>query len=292
MKKDLSGAFNKLYPFKSNWVETKSSHLMHYLDEGVGDPIIMVHGNPTWSFYYRNLVSDLKDQYRCIVPDHIGCGLSDKPHRYQYGYNLESRIDDLVRLVEHLDLKKFNLIVHDWGGAIGLGLAQQFPERLGKLVILNTAAFTSKKIPFRINFLKTPLLGRLLIQGANVFAGCATTMAVKKPLDSLVKKAYLFPYDTWLNRIATWKFVQDIPMSPTHPSWKRLKQIEEGLDFLNEKETMICWGGADFCFNDHFLEEWKSRLPNAPVHYFPKAGHYVLEDAGPEILSCIQSFFK
>ena len=289
---DLSKNLSKLYPFNGRWFEAKSGHLMHYLDEGVGDPVIMVHGNPTWSFYYRNLVLALKSQYRCIVPDHIGCGLSDKPHRYQYSYNLKNRINDLVHLVEHLNLKKFNLIVHDWGGAIGLGMAQHFPDRLGKVVLLNTAAFTAKKIPCRINFLKTPVLGPLLIQGANAFAKSATTMAVKKPLDPLVKKAYLFPYDTWNNRVATLKFVQDIPMAKTHPSWKCLKQIENNLDFLNEKETMICWGGSDFCFNDHFFEEWKHRIPNAIVHYYPDAGHYVLEDAGPEILGCIQSFFK
>lgn len=291
MKSLLPKDLRKSYPFKSHWLETDLMHQMHYLDEGEGHPIIMVHGNPTWSFFYRNLVLGLRRQYRCIVPDHIGCGLSDKPQ--DYPYVLQNHIDNLVRLVESLDLQKFHLIVHDWGGPIGIGMAQKFPDRLKKVTILNTAVFTSSRIPRRISICKTPILGSFLMRGLNAFARCATFMAVEKPLNSLVKKAYIFPYNNWHNRIAIARFVQDIPLSnEQHPSWKTLKRIERGLSLLNKKPMMICWGAKDFCFNDHYLKEWLRRFIDVQLHRYSDAGHYVLEDAGDEILDCIQEFLK
>src|SRR6476661_3104523 len=129
------------YPFAPHSF-TRPHGRMNYLDEGSGDPIIMLHGNPTWSFYYRNLVLALRGSYRCIVPDHIGCGLSDKPAETLYDYSLKSRIDDLERLVDTLELtEKITLVLHDWGGMIGMAYAVRHPERIARLVFLNTGAF-------------------------------------------------------------------------------------------------------------------------------------------------------
>ncbi len=114
----------------------------HYIDEGQGPPVVMVHGNPSWSIYYRNLVEALRSTHRCIVPDHIGCGFSDKPDDSNYAYTLSQRIEDLESLLESLNLTEpITLVVHDWGGAIGMGYATRHPEKIARLVILNTAAF-------------------------------------------------------------------------------------------------------------------------------------------------------
>src|SRR5436305_2156201 len=115
---------------------------LHYLDEGDGEPVVMVHGNPTWSFYYRHLVEALSPSHRVIVPDHIGCGLSDKPDDSRYAYTLASRVDDLEALLEHLGIvKDITLVVHDWGGMIGMVYATRHPKRIRRLVVLNTAGF-------------------------------------------------------------------------------------------------------------------------------------------------------
>src|SRR5262249_12252675 len=123
-------------------------HRLHYLDEGAGQPLLFVHGNPTWSFYWRNLILGLRDQFRCVAVDHIGCGLSDKPQ--QYDYSLQQRIDDLVELVEPLELKQATLVAHDWGGAIGLGTVLRLPDRFGRIVLFDTGAFPPPFVPSRI----------------------------------------------------------------------------------------------------------------------------------------------
>ena len=262
---------------------------MHYIDEGSGPVVIMLHGNPTWSFYYRNLVNELVAAgYRCIVPDHIGCGLSDKPQDYEY--TLKRRIDDVQRLVDHLGISSFSLVVHDWGGAIGCGLAGRRPEVLNKLVLLNTAAFRSKRIPIRIGMVKLPLIGPAIIRGLNGFAGPAAIMSVEKPLPPAVKRGFLEPYRNWADRVAVWNFVKDIPLDSAHRSYTELSEVEEGLERLKDKPVQLVWGGKDFCFNMHFLERWRTIFPEAVVCLHEEAGHYILEDGGDEVMHEISSF--
>lgn len=277
----------KLYPFRSNFLQL-NGHNHHYVDEGQGKPILMLHGNPTWSFYYRNLIQTFSPKFRCVVPDHIGCGLSDKPQDYQY--NLEAHIQNTYKLIKFLDLKNIILIVHDWGGAIGFGLVTRYPELFDRIVILNTAAYPSQEIPKRINFLKGEL-GEWLTRKFNLFAWPATFMTTTKRLPKLVKEGYLLPYDSYENRIATAKFVQDIPMDESHPSWHTLKEIGDKLPSLTHPK-LILWGGKDFCFNQHFFEKWVSIYPDANARWFAKAGHYVLEDALEETSTEIWNFIK
>ena len=281
-----------LYPFKSNWLTLDGGVRMHYLDEGgAGEPVVMVHGNPTWSFYYRNLACGLRGGRRIIVPDHIGCGLSDKPQ--DYPYRVARHIENLERLLIHeLKLERFSLVVHDWGGAIGCGVAVRHPERVTKLVVLNTAAFLSPDCPKRIRILRTPGLGALAVRGFNAFAGGAVRMAAahRERMTPQVKAGYLAPYGNWRDRVATLRFVEDIPLSPRHPSWRTMSDIEEKLPLLRDKPMLICWGGRDFCFHDGFLKGWTEHFPAAFVHRFADAGHYVLEDAGERILPLVQEF--
>ncbi|MSU45965.1 MAG: alpha/beta fold hydrolase [Lacunisphaera sp.] len=264
---------------------------MSYLDEGHGDEaIVMLHGNPTWSFYYRNLVLGLRGKIRCIVPDHLGCGLSDKPQGFDY--TLGEHTKNLRALLDSLKLRKIHLIVHDWGGPIGLGAALAKPEQLGRVVILNTASFADAQLPWRIRLCRIPRLSEWLVRVLNGFAWPATRMAVTKPLSPDVKRGFLFPYNNWANRIATHRFVQDIPMGKGSASDLALAEVERKLVILRDRPVRILWGGQDFCFNRHYYNRWRVILPGANADYFTEAGHYVLEDAGQECLQQIQEFLN
>jgi len=277
------------YPFQPRFFDL-DGHRLAYLDEGGGLPVVMIHGNPSWSYLYRNLVSGLRDRFRCIVPDHLGCGFSDKPQAYPY--RLANHIDNLERLLDHLGVTLCTLVVHDWGGAIGMGWAGRHPERVAGVVVLNTAAFRSPRLPLRIAVCRWPLLGPLLVRGLNGFARAATVMAVTRPMRPEVARGFLAPYDNWRHRVAVLRFVQDIPMNEAHPSWSTLTTVEAGLDRLRACPLLLCWGGRDFCFNDQFYDEWRRRFPGAEAHYFATANHYVLEDALDEIRPLIEPFLR
>lgn len=261
---------------------------LHYVDEGQGEVILMLHGNPTWSFYYRNLAKHFSKNYRVIVPDHIGCGLSSKPQDYQY--TLKSHINNVCRLVSELALKDITLVVHDWGGAIGMGLATLHPELIKRMIIMNTAAFRSLEIPARINILRNPV-GEWFIRKFNGFAGPATFMASKKGLSPLVKKGFVLPYDTFETRIATAKFVQDIPMSEAHPTYETLKSIEEKLTSI-KAPVLLLWGEKDFCFTMNFQKKWLEFFPKAKTRTFPEAGHYLIEDEKEAVIAEMETFLK
>ena len=280
---------NTLYPFAAR-KKSIEGHYLSFLDQGQGKVIVMLHGNPTWSFYFRNLVNLLQNNYRVIVPDHMGCGFSDKPR--DYPYTLKTHINNLENLLAGLGIEKFSLVLHDWGGAIGMGLAVRYPERVESIVVLNTAAFRSRRIPLRISICRIPLLGDLIVRGFNGFARGALSMAVTNKMAPAIASGYLEPYDSWAHRIALLRFVQDIPMKPGHPSWQSLMEIEEGLTRFQNTPMLILWGGRDFCFNRHFYEEWLQRFPGAENHFFPDAGHYVLEDAFDRLAPLTVNFFN
>lgn len=284
--------FRDLYPFESHTLD-RAGLRYHYVDEGEGDPVVMVHGNPTWSFYYRNLATALRDTHRVIIPDHIGMGLSDKPSDDRYDYRLASRIDDLSALLDHLDVKNVTLVVHDWGGTIGLGWAGRNPDRVSRLVITNTAAFplpTDRKLPWQLGLVRFSRLGGWTVQAFNSFALIASYVAVKNGMDSRVRDALLAPYDTYANRISVLRFVEDIPLEPSDPSYATLVEVGKGLEALRDKPTLLCWGMADFVFDGGYLSEFERRFPAAEVHRFDDGGHYVLEDKPNEIIELTRSF--
>ena len=278
------------YPFESHFFDVGDGVRMHYLDEGPrsDEAVVMLHGNPTWSFYFRNVVQALRGRMRCIVPDHVGMGLSDKPAKYPY--QLARRIGDVQKLIAHLGLKRIHLVVHDWGGAIGMGVATRAADATGKIVILNTAAFPDENIPGRISVCRWPVIGSLLVRGFNGFAGPAVSMAVTKPLPPAVREGLLAPYRSWADRVAVHQFVRDIPMEPEHPTLPLLQQIGVDLAWLKAKPVLIGWGGKDFCFNDHFFERWKQFFPQAETEHYADAGHYVLEDARELLVPRIAEF--
>ncbi|MFT4577542.1 MAG: pimeloyl-ACP methyl ester carboxylesterase [Nitrospinales bacterium] len=280
-----------LYPFTSHTLELNSSKY-HFLDEGQGETLLMLHGNPTWSFYYRNLILGLKKSYRCVVPDHMGMGKSDKPQNYNY--TLSQHIDNLEALVDKLGLNDITLVLHDWGGAIGMGFAVRHPKKIKRLVLFNTAAFLSEEIPIRLKLCRVPGFGAIAIRRFNAFALAAVNMACKNKerMTDEVRAGYLDPYNNFANRIATLRFVQDIPMNPDAPSYSVVKNIEENLDQFKSLPIMIAWGAKDFVFNDHFLKRWQGIFPEAEVHHVQDAGHYVVEDAHERIIPWMQEFLQ
>ncbi len=284
------------YPFSGKTLDLDGLSY-HYLDEGSGKPVVMVHGNPSWSYYYRNLVLALRGRYRCIVPDHIGCGLSDKPGDKRYDYTLSRRVDDLERLIDHLGLEeKITLVLHDWGGMIGMAYACRHPERIGRLVLLNTAAFhlpKEKKFPLGLKICRDTPLGALLVRGFNAFSVGASLVGCKKhPMARVVSRSYRAPYDSWKNRIATLRFVQDIPLVPGDRNYALVSEVAAGLAQFSELPIAIFWGELDFVFDTAFLAEWIRRYPKAKVRRYPDAGHYILEDMKDEVVPLIADFLN
>jgi haloalkane dehalogenase len=276
-----------IYPFAQHRLAVPGGWI-NYVDEGQGPVVIMLHGNPTWSFYYRRLISALSATHRVIVPDHIGCGLSDRPQGYPY--RLANHIDNLAILVRHLGLKQADLVMHDWGGAIGMGYAVLELLPIRRLVFFNTAAFLSPHLPLRIGVCKIPGFGALAIRGLNGFAGGATLMAVEQPMDPQVRAGFLLPYGNWRDREATLRFVQDIPLHPFHPTWQIVDRIDKRLHLFRDTPKLFLWGAKDWCFDDDFLQGWRERFPDADFRVLPDAGHYVLEDGHAVCVPAVQQF--
>jgi haloalkane dehalogenase len=285
---------NTLYPFGGRTIDRPGGRL-HFLDEGTGDSVVMLHGNPTWSFYYRNLVLALRDNYRCVVPDHIGCGLSDKPPKSLYDYSLKSRIDDLEALLEHLEVREnITLVLHDWGGMIGMGYAARHPERIKRIIASNTGAFPlpeSKRLPRSLWIGRNTRLGARLILKHNTFCRAAARWCVtRRKMPDDVRRMYLMPYDTPENRVAVLKFVQTIPLKPTDPGHDIVTGVEASLPKFRDVPTLLLWGMRDFVFDEHFLAEWRRHFPHAESHTWPDCGHYLLEDAAGEVIIRVKEF--
>ncbi|MDR1611953.1 MAG: alpha/beta fold hydrolase [Planctomycetota bacterium] len=287
--------FKAMYPFESR-LHSLGQYSYHYFDEGEGEPVVMVHGNPTWSFFYRNLVRGLRASHRCLVPDHMGCGFSQKPAHYPYMLgqhiaNLESWLEETLPPASWRG-GKINMIVHDWGGPIGIGYIERHPERIKRLVVLNSSVFTAGDMPKNIRMCRWPVIGEYMIRRLNLFASTATERCAVKPLSPLVKKFYLMPYNSWKNRVGIQGFVRDIPLE-NGPTRELLGRIEGGLkSALGHVPLLIQWGMDDWCFTPFFLNLWKNAFPGAEVDEYKNAGHWVLEDMGPGILRRIKEFLQ
>ena len=284
-----------LYPFQSNHMKLGDLRL-HYVDEGSGEVVVAVHGNPTWSFYYRELIKDLRTDHRVLVPDHMGCGLSDRPDDSEYPFTLERRVADFETFMDRLELDEVNLVVHDWGGAIGCAWAGRNPERVKRLVILNTGAFhlpAGKPLPWQLWLVRNTPLGSGLVRGLNGFARGATRFGcTRRPISKEVRDAYCAPYDSWENRRAVLRFVEDIPLRPNDRGYDLVTEIGENLTRLADKPILVCWGDKDFVFDHHFLAEWMKIFPDAELHRYADGGHYILEDYADEIVPLTRGFLQ
>lgn len=282
--------WGELYPFASHYLDIDGSRL-HYVDEGPDDApatLLFVHGNPTWSFYWRRLVTACRDRFRCVAVDHLGCGLSDLQPR---PLRLADHIDNLERLTEALDLRRVTLVAQDWGGAIGLGTVLRNRERFERLVLTNTGAFRPWFIPWRIRVCRWPVVGRFAVQRANGFSRAALRMTLSRSrLTPQVEAAYLAPYGSWTERAAVYQFVRDIPLSAAHPTWQTLAEIEDGLPSLADMPTLLLWGMRDWCFTPECLEKFRQYWPEAEVVRLNDVGHWALEDAPEDAARAVTEF--
>jgi haloalkane dehalogenase len=283
-----------LYPFVGRYLDVGGCR-MHYVEEGGGPPVVLLHGNPTWSFFYRDLIPVLAKSHRVVAPDHVGCGLSDKPAADRYPYNLERRVEDVGKLIDAVAPgQRVSLVVHDWGGMIGCAWAVRNPDRIERLVVMNTAAFplpAGKRLPRSLWLGRNRLLGPPLVRGFNAFCrGAARWCVVRKPLDPAVRDMYMAPYDSWSNRVAVHRFVRTIPLQPGESGFDIVAATDAGLPKLAHKPLFIGWGLRDFVFDADFLAGWRSRFPRAEVFALEDAGHYLLEDAGGEVIPRIAEF--
>ncbi|WP_326633121.1 alpha/beta fold hydrolase [Nonomuraea fuscirosea] len=294
------------YPFTSRFL-TRAGLSQHYVDEGDGAPVLMLHGNPSWSYLWRRLIVALRTEHRCVAPDHIGMGLSDKPGEDRYAYTLASRVDDLDALTDHLIATEgapergWTVVMHDWGGPIGMAWASRHPERVARLVVLNTAAFPNPygarvrpalRLPLWL--LRETRVGARLFLRHHAFARLATLppFGVRRRLPREVRDAFLAPDDRRGHRVAVRRFVGDIPLGPGDGAWPLLTRTGESLGEFADRPVLIGWGLRDPVFDPLMLTEWRRRFPGAEVHAFPDAGHYVLEDAYERLVPAIEAFLR
>ncbi len=278
------------FPFTSRWF-CLGRHRLHYVDEGNGSALLFVHGNPTWSFHWRRLLRALASQYRVIALDHLGSGLSDTPRRGPYGLTSHSR--HLASFLDFLAPGPVTLVAQDWGGAIGLHCALfERPGLFERFILFNTGAFPPPRVPARIAVCRTPLLGRFLVQGLNVFVRGALGMAMTNPgrLSAAERAGILAPYPSWSRRRGIQAFLSDIPMSRSHPTWQVLEQLEANLHRLRTQPVQLIWGMRDWCFDAHCLDRLLRAIPHADVTRIPDAGHWVVEDAPEDVQDSVLRF--
>ncbi|HMP27563.1 MAG TPA: fatty acid CoA ligase family protein [Oligoflexia bacterium] len=265
---------------------------MHYLDEGRDNQqvVLLLHGNPTWCYYYRNLIEHLKSHFRVIAPDHIGCGLSDHPKTVSF--RATHRIEHLQTLVDALELKSFSLVMHDWGGPIGTGLAVRNPHRIERLIYLNTTITETESLPPIIKWAANRFTGPFLTKHTKRFLKLMTNFGVTRKLQKDVKSGYFYPYQKKGRRQAIWDFVADIPFDQNHPSYFEMMYIADRLHLLSEIPVKIIWGLRDLCFHREMLNKVARHFPQAEIVELPNAAHLVLEDEPRLTNDLIEEFLR
>ncbi len=264
------------FPLQSHFVEI-NGHRIHYVDEGGGPVLLMLHGNPTWSFLYRGMISRLKDEFRCIALDYPGFGLSEPVPGFRFLPEQHSQI--VEAFVERLGLKDITLIMQDWGGPIGLGFAGRRPDWIKGLVISNSFAWAEKDLSIRVwSIIFGGPVGRVLIKGFNALARFMR-MLVEKPISPVVAKAYKAPFPNWTSREGTVVLIRECLASK-----KFLTDVERGLASLGDKPVLLLWGEKEFTRKLGHVERFEKLLPQAQTKILEGVGHFSPEDA-PERMS-------
>jgi haloalkane dehalogenase len=278
----------ELYPFGSHYFEAPQGRL-HYLDEGSGPPIVMVHGNPTWSFLYRHLVRRFSRSFRCIAPDHLGFGLSDKPS--DVSLHPKQHADNLDKLIDSLSLSDITMVVQDWGGPIGLSYAVARPENVSRLVIMNTWMWPVNHDPYYFAFsrLMGGPIGRLLIRRTNFFARVIMRQAYgdRRRLTEEIHRHYLLPLGSPAERMQCSVLPGEILGAS---GW--LAELWAKRAALRSMSALIVWGLDDIAFREKELSRWVDTLPEAAVVRLSGVGHFVQEEAPEELGGAIDRLLR
>lgn len=275
------------FPFNSKHFELPMGR-MHYIDEGNSDhSIVMVHGNPAWSFTYRRLIACLSIKYRCIALDHIGFGLSDKPEKWDF--LPESHAENFEKLLNHLDVKSITLIVGDWGGPIGLSYAVNHSERVKSIIITNTWMWSVKGVFHYEMFSRFMggIIGRILIRKYNFFVKVLMKKMFRTEIAPHVHQHYIEPLIKPEDRKGCWVFPKQIIGSS---NW--LSSLWEKRDTFANKPSMIVWGNKDIAFRDIELNEWKKMLRNVDVHEYDNVGHFVQEELADDMCPLVEEHLE
>lgn len=278
----------KEYPFASHYFDSPAGR-MHYVDEGQGDPIVCVHGNPAWSFTWRKLIKGLAPDYRCIAADHIGFGLSDKP--CAWSYKPQAHAENLEALLLHLDLRNITLAVNDWGGPTGLSFALKHPDRISKLIVFNTWMWSVKGNGYYEKFsgFMGGAVGRFLIRNFNFFAKAVVRQATgeKERFPKSIRKAYQLHLSTPPERKGSWVFPKEIIGSS---DW--LDSLWQQREILQRFPALLIWGMKDIAFRKDILETWEKSLHHPQVIRLENTGHYPQEEQGDELVKPIREFLQ
>ena len=284
---DRPGWFDDgLFPYESRFVEAGGARV-HYVDEGEGPVLLLLHGNPTWSFLYRHVIRELRGDFRCVAPDYPGFGLSTAPRGYAFTAVEHSRV--VEAFVDALDLNSITMMVQDWGGPIGLGMAGRRRDRFRALVIGNTWAWPATGDRATVRFAK--LMGSkpagFLIKRFNFFVNGVMPRGVRRTkLSKAVLDMYRGPFPTPESRIPTHVFPAQILDATPY-----LAEVEAGLGRLAHLPALIVWGDADVAFKDRHRERWEATFPQHHTVILEGAGHYIQEDAGEEIAAAISTWW-
>ena len=272
----------KIFPFKRNWFERENLRI-HYVDEGQGRPVVMFHACPMWSFAYRNLIRELSSDHRVIAFDLPGFGLSTAGR--QFDYTLNGYIDITETFLEALEIDDAVLVLHGWGGTVGMGYAVRHPRNIHSLVIFNTLSFMSGSIPLRLRICRIPWLGVKLVVDLNLL------LLGNRNHSKEIADAYDYPYRNHHSRYPLYRFVEDFPSVPESDSAQRIMEIEAGLWMFRSTPSLILWAMRDWLYTPRQLKWWQRYLPGAEVHKLERAGRYIQEDAGEELIRYIRNFF-
>lgn len=273
-----------LYPFESHYLEVDGARV-HYVDEGDGPPLLLLHGNPTWSFLYREMIAGLRDRFRCIAVDHPGFGLSTAPPGYGFTPAEHARV--LERVVEELDLRDTTMMVQDWGGPIGFAVATRQPDRFSAFVIGNTWAWPKSDPGTQVfsRFLGGPI-GRLLILRRNFFVEKIIPAGVRrKDLSDEVMDAYRGPFPTPESRLPTYVFPRAILGSRPF-----LAEVDSRLTAVSDRPALIVWPTKDVAFRGPERKRWEEVFRDHRTVTLEGAGHYIQEDAADEIVAAIRDW--
>lgn len=278
MEEDI---LTKIFPFKRNWFE-RGNIRIHYVDEGRGTPLVMFHACPMWSFAYRELIRGLSPSHRVIAFDLPGFGLSEAGKRFDYTLNSYVNITEVF--LEFLGLDDASLILHGWGGTVGLGYAVRHPRTVKSLILFNTLTFTPGPLPLRMRFCRIPWLGAKLIVDLNLL------LYGNRHHSKEIAAAYDYPYRNHSSRYPLYRFVEDIPAVPEADSAQRMMEIEAGLWMFRTKPSLILWAMRDWLYPPRLLKWWRRYLPNAEIHQLEQAGRYIQEDVPEDLLRYISDF--